>query len=82
MDERFLTDLTKLGDIDWEAVNFKYWSECREQKQAEFLVEDRFAWSLIEEIGVFSYVQQNQVYGIIQAAVHKPCVKIQREWYC
>ena len=75
------SDLNKLNEIDWEAVNSKYWSECREQKQAEFLVENRFTWSLIEEIGVFSYVQQEQVYGIIQAAVNKLNVKIQREWY-
>ena len=45
------SDLNKLDEIDWEAVNSKYWRECREQKQAEFLVENCFAWSLIEEIG-------------------------------
>ena len=36
------SDLIKLGEIDWEAVNSRFWSECREQKQAEFLVENCF----------------------------------------
>ena len=38
-------------------------------------------WSLIEEIGVFSYIQQSKLEDIIKKATHKPYVKIQKEWY-
>ena len=75
------TDLSKLGEIDWEAVYSEYWRECREQKQAEFLVEKYFTWSLIEEVGVFSYLQRDQVLEFVQAALHKPCVNIKKELY-
>ncbi len=32
-------DLAHLSDIDWAAVNATNWSQCKEGKQAEFLVE-------------------------------------------
>jgi len=35
-------NLSQLNEINWDAVNAKYWSSCREEKQAEFLIEDYF----------------------------------------
>jgi hypothetical protein len=42
-----------LSKIDWNAVNAQSWSQCKEKKQAEFLVEEQFPWQLVEAIGVF-----------------------------
>ena len=38
---RYVDDYADLGQlrcVDWEAVDARYWSECMDQKQAEFLV--------------------------------------------
>ena len=75
------SDLINLNEIDWEAVNSRYWSECRENKQAEFLAEEKFPWSLVEEIGVFSYIQQARLEDVLHKATHKPYVNIQETWY-
>ena len=34
------SDVESLNRINWDAVRANYWSQCREEKQAEFLIED------------------------------------------
>jgi len=75
------TDFADLDKIDWEAVNATQWSGRRDKKQAEFLVEYRFPWELVEKIGVYSYQQQHQVQNIIGSQAKGMQIKIQREWY-
>jgi len=76
-------DLDKLGDIDWNAVQTNQWSDrtVKEKKQAEFLVEHRFPWGLINEIGVYSHVQQERVNNIVGLQTKNIQIKIRREWY-
>ncbi len=38
------SDLTQLGEIDWNAVNARDWRGCKEGKQAEFLIEIKPEW--------------------------------------
>lgn len=81
------SSLGQLGEINWDAVRSNQWSgngvsrTIRECKQAEFLIEHSFPWSLVERIGVIS----QQYYGIVgehlAAAEHKPHRQILREWY-
>ena len=47
-------DLNHLHEIDWNAVQASQWRDCKEGKQAEFLVEQRFPWKAIDRIGVRS----------------------------
>jgi len=78
------TDLCDIEKLDWDSINATQWSsrDIKEKKQAEFLIENRFPWSLIEEIGVFSYVQQQQVSEAICIDSKKlPLVRIQQTWY-
>lgn len=74
-------DLAQLGEIDWDAVQARDWRQCKEGKQAEFLIERQFPWNLVSRIGVRS----RQIYGHISAALrsaaHKPRVEIMPEWY-
>jgi ssDNA thymidine ADP-ribosyltransferase, DarT len=70
-----------LNKVDWEAVNAPYWRQCREQKQAEFLLEKQFPWPLVEKIGVYSQTQFDQVSATLEAIVHQPAVRIERSWY-
>lgn len=75
-------DLAHLGEINWDAVKARYWAECKEDKQAEFLVEQRFPWRLVSRIGVKSPQMRNQTLEILASASgHSPNVEIRREWY-
>ena len=50
-------DLSQLSEVNWSAVQATNWKDCREDKQAEFLLEDQFPWPLVEAIGVYSQAQ-------------------------
>lgn len=74
-------DLTQLGDINWEAVQSDDWQQCKEGKQAEFLIEQQFPWELVSRIGVQSSQTHKQVLQALQNATHKPSVEIKSNWY-
>ncbi len=80
-------DLTNLDEINWKAVYANTWSGegidplLKEGKQAEFLIENRFPWGLIEEIGVLSQKTYQQVMGTLPRVGHQPAVKIKSGWY-
>ena len=80
-------DLARLGQIDWGAVQADKWSGrgveqgVKERKQAEFLVEGRLAWHLIRGIGVFDQARGEEVGRRLPRDVHRPDVKVFRNWY-
>jgi len=74
-------DLAHLVEIDWDAVQAEAWRQCKEGKQAEFLIESQFPWELVSRIGVRSQQVYSQVTTALQAATHKPCIGIKPEWY-
>lgn len=73
--------LAQLDEINWDAVQARQWQNCKEGKQAEFLVEQQFSWELVTKIGVMSQEIYNQVIAALDASVHKPRVELKREWY-
>lgn len=80
-------DLGQLSEIDWHAVAAKQWSgvgisrSVKEGKQAEFLVEESFPWSLIERMGVCSLAIYREVANVLSGHSHCPRVEILPEWY-
>lgn len=75
-------DLANLPEIDWDAVRTRNWSgEKKEGKQAEFLVERSFPWTLVERIGVHNAGVRDAVERILKSASHAPPVAIRRSWY-
>lgn len=74
-------DLSDLGDVDWHAVQAKRWTDCKDGKQAEFLIEERFPWTLVTRIGVLSGTVCRTVSLAIQKSDHKPVVEVRPEWY-
>ncbi|WP_089604390.1 type II toxin-antitoxin system toxin DNA ADP-ribosyl transferase DarT [Acinetobacter piscicola] len=81
---RFFEDFNNLNDLnklDWEAILSRYWSSCREYKQAEFLIENLVPWCLVKEIGVKNQVVFNQVTTLLVGQSHRPHVRIQPDWY-
>lgn len=74
-------DLEELDEIDWDAVNARMWPDCKEEKQAEFLVERSFPWKLVRRVGVRSVQVQDQARDAMREAEHRPAVELRREWY-
>jgi hypothetical protein len=74
-------DLNQLNEIDWQSVQTHHWQNCKEGKQAEFLLEQFFPWELIEKIGVASNVTYQQVMNAIPSNGHRPNVVIEEQWY-
>ena len=75
------SDIEELKMLNWAAVHAKYWQECREEKQAEFLVEGSFPWELVSRIGVRSRRIRDRVLSTIQPHSHRPSVAIKPGWY-
>lgn len=73
--------LAQLDEINWDAVQSRQWQQCKEGKQAEFLVEQQFPWELVTKIGVKSQEIYNQVLTAMEATDHKPRVELKPEWY-
>ena len=75
-------DLARLGEINWTAVQASNWGgSLKEGKQAEFLLEQRFPWHLVERIGVQSANVYRQVVNALPAHGHRPTVEVLPNWY-
>ena len=74
-------DISNLSRLNWNAINARYWNDVVEEKQAEFLCEHSFEWSLIERIGVSNQTVYQQVLNIISSSYHKPYVEVKNDWY-
>jgi hypothetical protein len=75
------SDLGHLDEIDWDAVEATDWRRCKEGKQAEFLIEQRFPWELVSRIGVRSRQVRHRTEAALEAAAHRPPVEIRPAWY-
>ena len=73
--------------INWDAVQAGRWGgdgvspTIKEGKQAEFLVEQSFAWQLVERIGVRTQETYAKVKVTLKSATHKPPVSVMNDWY-
>lgn len=75
------SDLKYLGKLDWSAIQAREWRSCKEGKQAEFLVEQRFPWELVTRIGVMTTQTHSLAGAAIAASSHKPRVELMPSWY-
>ena len=75
------SNLGQLDEIDWDAVEARDWRNCKEGKQAEFLVEHSFPWELVTRIGVHSWRVYDLVCEALREAPHKPDAEIISQWY-
>jgi hypothetical protein len=74
-------DLRDLNKINWQAVNTNRWSGCKEEKQAEFLLEQFFPWELIEKIGVSSWEYMGEVSDLLARCHKDVLVRPEPSWY-
>ncbi|MDB5986777.1 MAG: hypothetical protein JWR16_1830 [Nevskia sp.] len=75
------SNLALLGEVNWDAVQARDWRQCKEGKQAEFLLENSFPWHLVERIGVHSAATYRQVVNALPAHAHRPTVEVRADWY-
>lgn len=74
-------DLALLDEIDWTAVESRDWRQCKEGKQAEFLLERWFPWELVSRIGVQSKSIHAQVGRALSVTPTRPRIDIMPDWY-
>lgn len=67
--------------INWKAVNASNWSQCKDGKQAEFLIETSFPFELVDRIGVHNEKIKKSVDKDLLRSPHKPMVEVKRDWY-
>ena len=75
------SDLSSLNEIDWNAVHATDWRQCKEGKQAEFLLEESFPWQLVERVGVHSTAIYQRAAHALPVNGHRPPVEICSDWY-
>jgi hypothetical protein len=75
------SDLSHLNEINWDAVQALKWQNCKDGKQAEFLLELSLPFQLVERIGVRSKTQYQQVVNTLPNGGHRPNVEICTDWY-
>ena len=59
----------------------RYWSDKKEQRQAEFLVHHHVLWTEIEHLGVMRESTLLAVRQAMSKSDHVPSVTIQPDWY-
>ncbi|MDI9407930.1 MAG: DUF4433 domain-containing protein [Candidatus Pacebacteria bacterium] len=77
----FHQDFGTLSRLNWNAINAKNWTGCKEEKQAEFLVETMVPWQLVKVIGVQNSQVFDQVKKQLEVIPYKPEVKLKPDWY-
>jgi hypothetical protein len=75
------SDSNKLDKIDWQAVQAVDWQKCKENKQAEFLMEESFSWFLFERVGVATDTVRRQVVALLKTHNLSTPVETIRDWY-
>lgn len=74
--------LADLHEIAWEAVEATQWADKKHGKQAEFLVEDRVPWKLVQRVGAYSEdIAEQANRSVAKCGDHRPRVEVRRDWY-
>lgn len=76
-----IDDFSRLSELNWDAINQRYWSSVKEEKQAEFLAFQSVPWSVVKKIGVRNQSIANRVNQLLISIPHKPLVQIEPQWY-
>ena len=74
-------DLAQLNEINWDVINSNYWSNSTDEKQAEFLIELRFPWHLVQRIGVNNSNVLTQASNLLQNSSYIPKIEVIPNWY-
>ncbi len=74
-------DLAKLSEVPWHTMNERYWTEVKEERQAEFLVYGFFPWTAVTEVAVRSQATAERAFQALSSSAHRPLVTQKPDWY-
>ena len=80
-------DTRDLEKLHWDIIASNQWNgwtdgqKTQAFKQAEFLLEHFFPWSLVERIGVIDEVRAAQVRTALTGIVPSEIIEVHRDWY-
>lgn len=80
----YYNDIANLDRISWDVVKAKYWNDFTDGKrlrQSEFLVYNKFDWSLVQTIGVYNCSMLNRVKSMVRRLPHQPNIEIKYNWF-
>ena len=75
------SDFSQLGKINWKAIRTNKWENVKEEKQAEFLIEDKISFDLVERIGVCNSSIYQKVSVILDRSNIDKLTEIKNNWY-
>jgi hypothetical protein len=78
----YYDDLADLSFVDWTVMPLQYWNdpgECKEKRQAEFLVFEFFPWVCFQAVGVRTQTVADRVRAIVQKST--PPIVVEPSWY-
>lgn len=75
------SDLACLDKFNWEAVEAKDWRQCKERKQAEFLIEESFPLELITRMGGRQKTVLEQVNRALLGANQSLFLHVTPDWH-
>ena len=70
-----------LSKVPWEVMPLWRWRHWKEERQAEFLVHEFFAWTAVAEVAVMTQAIADRVLETLKPAAHQPVVRVRRDWY-
>jgi hypothetical protein len=79
----FRASVDQFDEVNWTAVaatDFRN-PDIKEGKQAEFLMQGFFPWTLVQRIGVHSPQMHSRVLRSVAGASHRPPVEVRPDWY-
>jgi hypothetical protein len=77
-----IDDFSRIDELDINRIiKERYWSDFKEEKQAEFLAFDSVQWQTIQQIGVKTQAIADEVTALLLTTQHKPYVIVKPEWY-
>jgi hypothetical protein len=80
---KFDSTVSGLDQVNWDSVQNNDFRDpdVQEHKQAEFLVHERFPWSLVTRVGVRTRGTKQAVDRALASFAHRPSVQVITEWY-
>ena len=80
---QFFDDLADLHHVPWHVMSLTWWSQVREERQAEFLVHGFFPWTSVTHIVVKSQAVAARVSSTLATSGvdHVPPVAVDQGWY-
>ena len=75
------SDWSQLKRIQWEAVSARSWQNFKGPKQAEFLMQEKFPWQLVSQIGVRTKEARIKTLNLLRSASDRTPCEVRPDWY-